>query len=198
MSDDSEFDRLWDELRLGNESAASQLVQKYEAEIRRYIRYRLTDPRLKRIVDSLDICQSVFGRFFVHLANGELDLHNPRQLRALLLTMARNRLYDAARHEHAQVRDAWLVQAGDTALQGVDAGEETPSQIVSAAELVAAVRSELSDEDKHLISERLAGRQWADLARELGSTPEALRKRSERALDRAARALGLVEELAAE
>jgi RNA polymerase sigma-70 factor (ECF subfamily) len=193
MSTDVDFDKLWSDLREGDESAASKLVEHYETEIRRYIRYRLTDPSLKRIVDSLDICQSVFGRFFLQITSGQIELDNPRQLRALLLTMARNRLYDEARHEHAARRDARLVRFGETALEGVKGDAETPSQLVAAEELLALVRSKLSSDDQYLIEQKLSGRPWAELAGELGGSPDALRKRTERALDRAARSLGLVE-----
>jgi RNA polymerase sigma-70 factor (ECF subfamily) len=192
VSSDADFQRLWLRLRQGDESAANELLHCYEQEIRRYIRFRLTDPSLRRIVDSLDICQSVFGQFFVQLSDGCLELENPRQLRALLLTMARNRLYDEARREHAARRDVRRLNTGDTALDAVGISE-TPSQIVAAEEVLAVVRAQLSTEEQYLIDQKMSGRQWADLAGELGGTAEGLRKRAARALDRAARALGFVE-----
>jgi RNA polymerase sigma-70 factor (ECF subfamily) len=144
-------------------------------------------------VDSLDICQSVFGKFFVQLSTGAIELDNPQQLRALLLTMARNRLYDEVRREHAERRDARRVVSDQAALDGVGDGADSPSQIVAAEELLGAVKAQLSSEDLYLIEQKLSGRQWAELALELDSTAEALRKRATRALDRAACSLGLVE-----
>jgi RNA polymerase sigma-70 factor (ECF subfamily) len=192
VSSDVDFQSLWSRLRQGDESAANELLHCYEQEIRRYIRFRLTDPSLRRIVDSLDICQSVFGQFFVQLSGGAIELDNPRQLRALLLTMARNRLYDEARREHAARRDVRRLNTGDTALDAVGI-TETPSQIVAAEEVLAAVRAQLSTEEQYLVDQKMLGRQWAELASELGGTAEALRKRATRALDRAARSLGFVE-----
>ena len=55
---------------MGEEQAATELVQRYEPELRRFVRFRLTNGRLRRHVDSVDICQSVLGRFFVGLFAG--------------------------------------------------------------------------------------------------------------------------------
>ena len=194
MSTDAEFERLWLRLLSNEESAADELLSRYEHEIRRYVRFRLTDPSLRRVVDSLDICQSVFGNFFVQLSAGAIELDNPQQLRALLVTMARNRLYDEVRREHAERRDARRVRSDEAALHAVGDGMDSPSQIVAADEILAAVRAELTTEDQYLIDQKLAGRQWAELAAELGGTAEALRKRATRALDRAVCKLGFAEE----
>ena len=63
MLDDNEFSELMRKIRAGDQDAARQLVESYEPEIRRAARLRMTDPQLRRLVDSIDICQSVFGRF---------------------------------------------------------------------------------------------------------------------------------------
>lgn len=194
VSTDVEFGRLWSRLLLSDESAADELLSRYEQEIRRYIRFRLTDPSLRRVVDSLDICQSVFAKFFVQLSAGAIELDNPQQLRALLLTMARNRLYDEVRREHAERRDARRARSDSATLDAVGDSADSPSQIVAADELLGAVRAQLSAEDQYLIDQKFSGRQWSELAQELGGTAEGLRKRATRALDRAVCSLGLVEE----
>jgi RNA polymerase sigma-70 factor (ECF subfamily) len=51
----------------------------------------LTDPRLRRVLDTVDVCQSVLGGF-VRAAAGQFDLEQPEQLVKLLTTMARNRI----------------------------------------------------------------------------------------------------------
>ena len=43
--------------------------------------------------------------------------------------------------------------------------------------------------DAHLAEQRVQGRTWAELAFELGKTPEAFRKRYERAVERVAKQL---------
>src|SRR4029077_19420860 len=133
-----EFQDLIRRVRTGEQTAASDLVRKYEPEIRRAIRLRLTDPRLNRVLDSMDICQSVLANFFVRVHAGQFELDRPEQLLRLLVTMARNRLLDQARRQQAGRRDARRVDAAaEEGLANIaDAGTGTPSQIVSHAELL--------------------------------------------------------------
>src|SRR5438552_2064247 len=97
MDSTQEFAGLLVKVRDGDEQAAADLVRLYEPEVRRFVRYRLSSPRMRRLLDSLDICQSVFGNFFARMRQGQFDLRHPRQLGQLLVTMAGNRLLDHAR-----------------------------------------------------------------------------------------------------
>ncbi|MSQ97385.1 MAG: hypothetical protein EXR98_22920 [Gemmataceae bacterium] len=64
MVDEREFQARIEKIRQGDPQAAAWLVQHFEPELRRFIRVRLTDPFLRRLVDSSDICQSVLAIFF--------------------------------------------------------------------------------------------------------------------------------------
>ena len=79
-------------IRAGDEQAAAELVRRYEPAIRTEIRMRFSDPRLRRVVDSMDVCQSVLASFFVRAASGQYDLERPEQLVRLLVTIARNKV----------------------------------------------------------------------------------------------------------
>src|SRR5947207_6011539 len=91
-------------VRAGDESASAALVRRYEPAIRIAIHGRLTDPGVRRVLDSMDICQSVLGNFFVRATAGEFELESPKQLINLLITMARNRLTDHALRQQAARR----------------------------------------------------------------------------------------------
>src|SRR5206468_2113644 len=58
MAEDASFADLIRRVRQRDEQAAAELVRRYEPAIRVAVRVRLTDPRLRRVVDSMDICQS--------------------------------------------------------------------------------------------------------------------------------------------
>jgi RNA polymerase sigma-70 factor (ECF subfamily) len=170
------------------------LVREYEPEIRREIHFRLTDPSLRRIVESVDICQSVLANFFARAALGQFELKEPQQLVHLLLTMAQNKVREWARRQHAERRDRRRDRPLDGAANGwpeLLATDPSPSEIVAGAELLDEFRKRLSDEDRQIADRRAAGCEWAAVAEELGGTPEALRKRLGRALNRVARELGL-------
>src|ERR1700730_3147059 len=92
MANESGFTEFLRRIRSGDEEAAAELVRRYEPLIRREVRMRLTDPRLCRLFDSGDICQSVLLSFFVRAATGQYRLEQPRDLRNLLVAMAQNKL----------------------------------------------------------------------------------------------------------
>lgn len=194
MTEAASFRDLIRRIRVGDADAAAALVRQYEPEIRRAVRLRLTSPQLRRVFDSMDICQSVLGNFFVRAAAGQFDLEEPNQLLRLLTVMAQNKLRNYANHQHALRRDQRRVLAdGAPVLENVVGPLPTPSQTISRRELLDAINQELSPEERYLAEQRAAGRGWTEIAAELGCTPEGLRKRYARVVDRVIRQLGLEE-----
>jgi RNA polymerase sigma-70 factor (ECF subfamily) len=180
-------------VRQGDERAAEDLVRRYENEIRLEIRtwLRLRDPRLRRVFDSMDICQSVLASFFVRSAVGDFDLEEPRQLIQLLVGMARNKLADRVRHHQRKRRDVRRVGASDPGEEMAVEIQESPSQVASNRELLELFRARLSEEERRLADMRALGHDWAAVAEALGGTPEARRKQLSRAITRVAGELGL-------
>ena len=63
MVDAGAFRELMVRVRAGDDAAALEIVRQYEPLIRREVRLRLEDPRLRRALDSMDVCQSVLASF---------------------------------------------------------------------------------------------------------------------------------------
>src|SRR5208282_5000541 len=119
MSEPEAFQVLIERVRAGDAEAAAELVRRYEPMVRRAARVRLVDPRLGRVLDSMDICQSVMASFFVRAALGQYELNSPDQLLKLLATMARNTLANQAHGQRAARRDLRRVEGGgDEAAEG--------------------------------------------------------------------------------
>jgi RNA polymerase sigma-70 factor (ECF subfamily) len=74
MASEGSFAALIRRVRAGDPDAAAEVVRQYEPPIRRLVRLRLTDPWLTRVLDSMDICQSVMANFFIRAAAGQFDL----------------------------------------------------------------------------------------------------------------------------
>jgi RNA polymerase sigma-70 factor (ECF subfamily) len=188
--DYSEFIRR---IRQGDERAAEELVRRYEPEIRLEVRawLRMRNPALRRVFDSMDICQSVLASFFARAAVGDFDLEEPPQLIRLLVGMARNKVAEQARHHQRQRRDVRRV--GDLDVQeGILAGrQQTPSRLASGRELLQKFRESLSEEERQIADLRAKGYDWAAVAAELGGTAEARRKQLARAVVRVEEDLGL-------
>lgn len=185
---------LLGKVRGGDAAAAEELVRTYEPELRRAIRVRLTDARLRRLVDSIDICQSVLAGFFVRTAAGQYDIQTPEELLKLLVTMARNRVIDWARRSQADRRDG----RRDVSIEGEDgqqmqfaSNQPGPVSVLVSRELLEQVRSRLAPEELKLMEQRAEGLDWNEIAAQTGDQANAVRMRLTRALDRVAEELGL-------
>ena len=191
MNDRPDFQNMMQRIRSGDAEAAAECVRLYEQEIRRAARVRLSDPRLRRIIDSMDICQSVFGRFFLHAASGSLEMESPEQLLMMLVTMTRNRVADAAREQTSLKRDHNRNVDLGSGILNLPSAKPGPGSQVAAAELLAKVREQMSPEERIISDRRHAGDSWQQLADQLKSTPDALRKQMERAIERIRESLGI-------
>lgn len=192
MDAPDDFPVLIQRIRAGDSEAATELVRQYEPEIRRTIRVRLRDNRLRRAFDSLDVCQSVLGNFFARVAVGQFDIDKPEQVLKLLVTMAHNKLNDQVRRHQARRRDNRRQEAGSPeALAALPDSASSPSQIVAGRELLEMVRKQLTDEERYLAEQRALGRDWAEIAAERGGSPDGLRMKLQRAMDRVVEQLEL-------
>ena len=107
-----DFGELIVRVRAGDQGAATEIVRRYEPLIRREVRLKLENSRLRRVLDSMDVCQSVLASFFVRAAAGQYDLDQPGQLVQLLVKIAQNKVASAARREFSQRRDGRRLDAG--------------------------------------------------------------------------------------
>jgi RNA polymerase sigma factor (sigma-70 family) len=178
-------------VRAGDQDASAELVRRYEPAIRVAVRVRLSDPSLRRLFDSMDICQSVLGNFFVRATAGEFELESPAQLLELLVTMARNRFTDHARRHQADRRDHRRNEPSSSATANLLDPGPSVSELVAGNELLEAFRVKLSPAERRLADQRAQGRPWTEIAAEEGGNPDALRVQLSRAVDRVTRELGL-------
>jgi RNA polymerase sigma-70 factor (ECF subfamily) len=193
MSTGTTFDSLIRRVRSRDAQAAADLVKQYERVVRLEVRMRLGDPRLRRVFDSMDVCQSVLASFFVRAAAGQFDIDRPDQLVRLLVGMARNKVAFTARSQRAQRRDNRRLQAYDPQVYEHAAAGAGPAEAVAHADLLDQIRSRLSDEERQLADLRGQNYEWAEIAERVGGTAQARRKQLARALDRVAKDLGLEE-----
>jgi RNA polymerase sigma-70 factor (ECF subfamily) len=198
MAEDTPFVDLIRRIRAGEAPAAAELVRRYEPVVRMEVRCRMRDPRLRQQVDSMDICQSVLASFFVRAAAGQYDLDQPENLIRLLVVMARRKVAFQARRQRAQRRDVRRVAALHEEAGNLPTSDPSPSELVAGQELLDEFRRRLSPEERQLAELRAQGREWAQIAAEVGGSPQARRKQLERAVERVAQELGLDEAAAGE
>jgi RNA polymerase sigma factor (sigma-70 family) len=173
-------------IRAGDEAAASELVRRFEPLIRREVRMRLGDERLRRAFDSVDVSQSVLAYFLARAANGQYELDRPDQLVRLLLTMARNRLISRARSERRLVRNVGRLSTEPGALEQAIDARPSPSEILSRKEEIELLKTSLGDEEREVFELRSQGLSWEDVASQLGGTGQSRRMQLSRGLKRLA------------
>jgi RNA polymerase sigma-70 factor (ECF subfamily) len=193
MPNDVSMTDLIGRLRAGDSQAAAEFVRHYEPAIRLRIRVwlRLQDARLRRVFDSVDICQSVLASFFVRATSGQLDLDEPEKVIGLLVQMARHKLAHQIRAQQAKRRDIRRVQGGAAHDLDVADADPSPSEWCAGQELLEEIHKRLSPQERRLADHRAQGRDWATISAEIGGTPDGLRMQLSRAVDRISAQLGL-------
>ena len=182
--DEAGFPGWMQRVRSGEPAAAAEFVERYGPLIRRAIRVRGTGGRLQRVVDSEDLCQTVMRRFFENAGDGHVLADNPATLLNWLLEVARNRLREQHRQARAAKRGGGRLREIDPAALDRFAGDE-PNVEARAMdrELLAWLMERMTPDQREIAERRAAGDDWADIARDHGTSAEALRKRYRRGLD---------------
>jgi DNA-directed RNA polymerase specialized sigma24 family protein len=178
------FSQFLAAVRAGDQQAASELVRRYEPYLRGIIRMRLQHAPLRRLLDSMDICQSVLALFFARAAQNRFDIQTPEQLARLLARMAVRKFLNKARRQGNHP---------DSLPAGWDLIDPEPSSArqIDSRDLLDAVRTRLTAEELDLFEQnKVQGRTWAEIAAESDNKdPDALRMRLARALVRVRREL---------
>lgn len=180
------FVALIGRVRNRDQEAAAELVRRYEPAVRRIVRVRLGDNRLRQYFDTMDICQSILGSFFVRMALGQYELETADELLKLLAAIARNKVTSHIRKERAERRDyRRVIPVDDVGALSADA-DPSPSKILEAKDLLTACMQRFTPEERLIAEMRSAGTEWAEIAVHVGGTPEAIRKRFSRAIEQVA------------
>ena len=192
--EEQDFSEMVERARQGDAEATRWFVDRYESAIRRHVRFSLINNKLKGVLGESDVCQSVLGQFFVGLWADQFEFDGPEQVISLLREMVRNKLTDRARYWRAERRnfERNACHVHDEHACEPASAEPTPSRIVAGTELLAEFERRLSDDERAILTLRRQGVSWAEVSDQVcGVSPQATRKRYERALDRVGRELGL-------
>jgi RNA polymerase sigma-70 factor (ECF subfamily) len=191
MAEERSFGDLIRGVRARDAGAMAELTRRYLPAIKRVVHARLTDPGLRRLLDSIDICQSVFLSFMVRVSAGQYQLDSEAQLFKLLEAMARHKLATQAEKQGAARRDYRRLEAGPVEERDLPGVGPDPSAEASYRELLTKFQGCLTAEERRLADLRAQNWTWKRIAAEVNGQPDALRMQLARAIDRCTRALGL-------
>ena len=170
LREDSDLSEFLQRIQSGDETAARELLQRYEPEVRLVVRRQL--PRLLRSrFDSLDFLQSVWGSFFRRLKLGPTEFEDSRHLVAFLARAAKNKVIDEYRRAASQKHDMhreepiWYENQGPRELAG---DLDTPSEVAQAHEAFGRLRDLLPEERHTILDLKAEGLSSRDIGERLG------------------------------
>lgn len=164
-------------VRAGDESAACELVQRYERTVLRSVRSRL-GKSMRRTLDSADVLQSVHRSLLIGIKNERYHVSSPQQLIGLAVVMVQRkaaRLWRKLKHLPTSGLDA--ADSRETRVDRIASPDPTPSETVSAADLLEHFLSQLDELDQRLVRLKLDGHSSAESAALLGRDPAFVRMR---------------------
>ncbi len=188
-SNSSQFGSLVDRARYGDEDAVAKLLADFSGVIARELRTQRRFYSLKSLVDCEDIAQSVWRCFFSALAQGDATFRDSREVAAYLTKVTQNRIESQFRRQRADKRDVRrTINAAD--FEVADQVAAHPSHTLSTIEFLKSVMLQMTAAERLVAKRRAEGATWEELAVEMGTTAEAIRKRHTRT---AARIIGELE-----
>ncbi len=167
---DTEITDFLKRIQAGDEGAARELLQRFEAEVRLVVRRQL--PRLLRSrFDSLDFLQSVWGSFFRRMRTSPTEFEDSRHLVAFLARAAKNKVIDeyrrAASHKHNMHREEPLWADGNRPRE-VAGSNDTPSEVAEAHEALVRMRELVPEEKRSILELKAEGYSSKDIGEKLG------------------------------
>jgi RNA polymerase sigma factor (sigma-70 family) len=159
----------------GDEQSLGMMLQELDPFLRRVIRMRLQDGRLRRTVDTTDILQSLLKDFLRQTAAGDPAETRSTGLCAYLAAAVRHKVQTRFRKERRH--------AGSLPKQWAPASREPDvCKRVEDQDCAAAIRSRLDESARLLLDLKAQGLTWQEIAAKVGVSADTLRMRLNRAV----------------
>lgn len=170
-----ELQEFFAKIQGGDERAVEVMLQEMDPFLRRVIRMRLLDGRLRRAVDTTDILQSLLKDFLRQPAAGEPAESSSDALCAYLAAAVRHKVQTRLRKERRNAGS--LPEEWEHASPEPDVGQRVEDQ-----DLAAAIRERLDESARQIFDLKAEGLTWQEVAAKVGGTADASRMRLNRAV----------------
>ncbi len=164
MSGAQEVAELVEQLKSGNQDAASELYRRYAQRLCQQIERRIGQ-HLQGRLEAGDVLQSAFRTFFRRAANGEFQIDYTSDLWNLLLTITLNKVRGQAEHHCARKRDPRLeMRIGLHICPDDIGGEPSEAEAVALDDELESLLAKLESAEAEIVRLRLAGYTGAEIA----------------------------------
>lgn len=181
---DSETARLVERWRAGDQSAATELHDRYVIRLIALVRKKLESKYSHRISPD-DVVQSAWRTFFRRASNGQYDLRRSGDLWRLMSKIAVNKLKIRQRYHDAARRSPdreWTPTdpVDVESLSAISSTEPDPADAAALLDLVERFMQELAPDDRTILEHRLQDCSVPEIAEKYGRTERTIRRRLER------------------
>jgi RNA polymerase sigma factor (sigma-70 family) len=182
MSAESDFDRLMERLRRGEEDAATEVFQRFVQRLIALARRHL-DSWIRTRVEPEDVIQSVFRSFFTRFEAGQLHLGDWNNLWTVLTLITVRKcsnqieFWQAARRDHR--REAHWLAPGDP-LDEALTRDPTPSEAAILSETVEQLMKNAPAQDRSILTLHLQGCDIPTISAQVRRSERTVRRTLER------------------
>jgi RNA polymerase sigma factor (sigma-70 family) len=170
-----ELQEFFEVLQSGDQSAVEELLRQFDPFLRRAIRLRMIDGRLRRAVDTSDVFHSLLKDFLRPKKSSDPPANASAELHAYLAAAVRHKIQTKVRKERRHAGSLPGDRQPISREPGV--GEQVEYQ-----DFIQTIRSRLDEPCRTLFELKSQGLTWAEIAAKLGGKPDALRMRLNRAV----------------
>jgi RNA polymerase sigma-70 factor (ECF subfamily) len=169
-SEESGLSEFLKRIQAGDDGAARELLQRFEAEVRLVVRRQL--PRLLRSrFDSLDFLQSVWGSFFRRMRTAPTEFEDSRHLVAFLARAAKNKVIDEYRRAGSRKNDMHREEplwANGRRPRDLPDAIDSPSEVAQAHEAFGRLRELVPEEKRTIVEMKAEGLSSKEIGERLG------------------------------
>jgi RNA polymerase sigma factor (sigma-70 family) len=158
-----DFEILLARIRNGDETASAELVQRYERPVLRAVRARLSN-RMRRVLDSMDVMQSVNRSLLLGLRSQKFQFVQPAQLIALAVLLVQRKVARHWRRMKGTPLGEDVIQSDGFPMHEVESHEPEQSSVIAAEDLLQRFLSRLDGLDRQLVQLRLDGNSSIEVA----------------------------------
>ena len=174
MDEEAQLDDLIHRLNTGDIEAAERIFVAYEPYLRIAISRNLSGA-LRSKLDTMDIVQTVWADVLTGFREAGWQFSGRNQLRAFLLTLARNRLIDRRRHFKKAIEHERSLNEADPGDLPATRGPR-PSEVVQGQELWNRMLDECPPRHQELLQLKRQGLTLAEIAEKTGLHEGSIRR----------------------
>jgi DNA-directed RNA polymerase specialized sigma24 family protein len=174
----TEFEKLLDRLRRGDDDAAWQLVGEYGPHVTAVVR-RMIRTQMRVRVDSQDLAQTVWKSFFLNIEE-MTNVRTPEELIKTLVRVTQHKVQDAYRRQLYLARNGAMrerqLEAHDLDEERIPGSDGTPSQFAIVRERWQRMLSVRKPVHQEVLRRRMTGESFESIAASMGISERTARR----------------------